>query len=244
MDIKSIMDDGLKINANCSFETFRLHEDGFDRDAHANRTLLNIEFTREYFDEETDDYIEKTVASMIFYIFKYREFDMIEKIADITGHDNMMGVDIALKYYEMCKKDPNKNAMYDYICSGGDLNICYLHEFYIDTEYRGLGFSEYFLCMIPTIIGEYMGIDFGFVSTHIRPYEYQGKREGNALSDVEYDDNNPELMKIMEKPLLKVGFVQIGEGNDFATDLPRLYHKGIELNYETEFTGRYYEFND
>ena len=56
MDIKSIMDDGLKINANCSFETFRLHEDGFDRDAHANRTLLNIEFTREYFDEETDDY--------------------------------------------------------------------------------------------------------------------------------------------------------------------------------------------
>lgn len=243
MDIKCILEEGLRINATCSFETLRLREDGYDRDAYRNRTQLNVEFTLGILDEETDSYEEKTVASMKFYIFKYREYDEIDEISDVTGYDNMMGVDTAMKYFDMCKKNPDGNDTYEYISSGGNINVCYLHEFYINTEYRGQGLSEYLLCMIPTILNEYLGIVFGFVSTHIRPYKYQGRIEGDVLSKIEYDDDNAELMKIMEKPLLKVGFVQIGEGYDFATDLQSLDHNAMERDIEAVFTGRYFGYN-
>ena len=66
MDIKCILEEGLKINATCSFETLRLREDGYDRDAYRNRTQLNVEFTLGILDEETDSYeiIAKDVNDM------------------------------------------------------------------------------------------------------------------------------------------------------------------------------------
>ncbi len=66
---------------------------------------------------------------------------------------------------------------------------------------------------------------------------------GDVLSKIEYDDDNAELMKIMEKPLLKVGFVQIGEGYDFATNLQSLDHNAMERDIEAVFTGRYFGYN-
>ena len=77
----------------------------------------------------------------------------------------------------------------------------------------------------------------------LSPYKYQGRIEGDVLSKIEYDDDNAELMKIMEKPLLKVGFVQIGEGYDFATDLQSLDHNAMERDIEAVFTGRYFGYN-
>ena len=244
MDLRSILkNDVLRIKASCDYEMLFLCEDGFARDTNHNETRLRVEFIHNYYeDEDSTITTEKTIASMVIRVYKYKEYHDIYDISE-ERFDSIICVNTAMDYISICKKYPDLNTTFNYIDKERNITICDIYDIFIDSEYRGIGLSEYMLCMIPTILREYLGVTIGVISIDMYKFTFQKNEDGDMFHV--YDEKKEKIRKIMAKSLFKTGFIEVDEDyGHYAIDLSTLEKKASALKVDTGFTGRYCSLDD
>ena len=191
-------------------------------------SAINITFT--CYIDESDALYDKCIEagfefperSPVAFIKLYHlETASIEDIEELDNINADLGLTVdAVSSACQCGFDESEYIDFD------DLyHIFVLQNFYINPLFRGLGLSNKFKHLLPSLISYYFGCYDGLIITDLRPFKKQINI--SSLKDVEYiekiDRKDTVVVKAC-KSLEKCGFVQIPDIDElyYLTTLERL----------------------
>ncbi len=263
---KILEDSGFVISATANFVPMQVcgskDKQTVLRNIYDSRTEVTINISREVYTDDDEEIIERYArvkiwlyrfSSCIAYIDEIDKTDEITdeldeliseifNVSDATGWETDTALLSAINYIK------GGNCNIKELFSDPNLDICYIHEFYIDPQYRGVGLSKYIFSLIPLILGECFGTYNGIITTYIAPYKIQGKLKNIDKNNNKYASNsgNPyvdsdedtKMKQIMARPLIELGFEEV-EKNHYATSIRNLAGKAEDNKIPVFFDGEY-----